>query len=142
MFETPRQALAVIGKGLRKIASDRCFYCGEKVRDADVDHFVPFALYPRDLMHNFVLAHPACNRSKADTLAAKVHLERWLQYIDRHDDDLLELGGEAGRSADRPASLAVARWGYGNACGGGAQAWERAAKYVPIGADYLDLLAS
>lgn len=141
LFETPRQALAMIGKGLRKIASDRCFYCGERVRDADVDHFVPFALYPRDLMHNFVLAHPACNRSKADTLAAKAHLERWLQYVDRHDDDLLELGAGAGRSADRPASLAVARWGYGNACGGGAQAWERAATYVPIGADYLDLLA-
>lgn len=141
LFETPRQALAMIGNRLRKFASERCFYCGEKVHDADVDHFVPFALYPRDLMHNFVLSHPACNRSKADTLAAKAHLERWLQYIDRYDDDLLELGVEAGRSADRRASVAVTRWGYGNAFSGGAQAWERPARYVPIGPDYLELLA-
>jgi 5-methylcytosine-specific restriction endonuclease McrA len=140
LFETPRQALAVIGKGLRKIASDRCFYCGERVRDADVDHFVPFVLYPRDLMHNFVLAHPPCNRSKADSLAAKTHLERWLHYIDRYDADLLELGAEAGRSADRRASLAVTRWGYSNAFSGGAQAWERAATYLPVDADYLELL--
>jgi hypothetical protein len=44
--------LAAIGEGLlRKIASDRCFYCGERVRDADVDHFVPFARYPRCHAH-------------------------------------------------------------------------------------------
>lgn len=141
LFETPRQTLAVINEGLRKIAGDRCFYCGGRVRDADVDHFVPFALYPRDLMHNFVLAHPSCNRSKADALAAKVHLERWLQYINQCNDDLLEVAAAAGRSADRQASLAVARWGYGNAQSGGAQAWEKASKYVPIGAEYLQLLA-
>ena len=29
---------------------------------------------PRDLMHNFVLAHPGCNRSKSDTLAARTLL--------------------------------------------------------------------
>ena len=141
LFETPRQALTVIGKGLRKMANERCFYCGGKVQDADVDHFIPFALYPRDLMHNFVLAHSLCNRSKADTLAAKGHLENWREYIERHDDALLEIGAEAGRSADRHASLAVTRWGYGNAYAGGAQAWERAAKYVPIDADYLAVLS-
>lgn len=102
---------------------------------------MPFALYPRDLMHNFVLAHPQCNRSKADTLAAKMHLERWLVYIERHDDDLQQIGVDAGRAADRRASLAVVRWAYGNACSAGAQAWERAATYVPISTDYLAMLS-
>ena len=112
LFETPRQALELIGTGLRRLAGNHCFYCGTAVHQADVDHFVPFSLYPRDLVHNFVLAHPSCNRSKSDTLAARPHLERWLDYITRHDDALREIGQAAGRTADLKASRAVASWGY------------------------------
>ena len=72
LFETPRQALTIIGAGLKKLTSSHCFYCGCTVQDADVDHFVPVSMYPRDLMHNFVLAHPSCNRSKSDTLALDI----------------------------------------------------------------------
>jgi len=46
-----------------------------RVDDPDVDHFIPYPLYPKDLAHNFVLAHPACNRSTSDVLAARSHLE-------------------------------------------------------------------
>ena len=105
-----------------------------------VDHFVPFSLYPRDLMHNFVLAHPACNRSKSDTLAALPHLERWREFIDHHDDDLREIGHVVGRPADLSGSLAVARWGYGNGLNGGAQAWLRSKEYRPVTSEYLALL--
>ncbi|MEN9315675.1 MAG: hypothetical protein RIS35_2068, partial [Pseudomonadota bacterium] len=79
LFGASRQALTTVATILRKIDGDKCFYCGETLREADVDHYVPFSLYPRDLAHNFVLAHPPCNRSKSDTLAARVHLERWLE---------------------------------------------------------------
>jgi len=112
LFETPRQALDIISRGLRLLTNDRCFYCGFGLNDAaeaDVDHFVPFSMYPRDLMHNFVLAHPACNRSKSDTLAARVHLERWVEYVERNDDALREIGEEAGRVANREACKAVAK---------------------------------
>lgn len=81
LFSTSRQSLAAIAAGLRKLEGNHCFYCGGKVHDADVDHFVPFSLYPRDLAHNFVLAHPSCNRSKSDALAARPHLERWLERL-------------------------------------------------------------
>ncbi|MBU3694015.1 MAG: HNH endonuclease [Rhodocyclaceae bacterium] len=140
LFDTPRQALDQIGAELRKLCKSQCFYCGGRVHEADVDHFVPFSLYPRDLMHNFVLAHPACNRSKSDTLAALPHLERWREYIDRHDDDLREIGDTVGRPADATSSLAVARWGYGNGASGGARAWLRSMEYVPVTPAYLTVL--
>ncbi|MFZ4499792.1 MAG: HNH endonuclease [Burkholderiales bacterium] len=140
LFETPRQTLVQIGAGLRRLSNSRCFYCGERVGDADVDHFVPFSLYPRDLMHNFVLAHPACNRSKSDTLAALPHLERWREFIDHRDDDLREIGATVGRPADLSGSLAVARWGYGNGLNGGAQAWLRSKEYCPVTSEYLAAL--
>jgi 5-methylcytosine-specific restriction endonuclease McrA len=140
LFETPRQALTVIGAGLKKLTSSHCFYCGTTVHEADVDHFVPFSLYPRDLMHNFVLAHPACNRSKSDTLAALPHLERWLEFTTRHDDALNEIGKAAGRISDQSSCRAVARWGYANAMPGDGQAWLKSNAYEPVNQVYIDRL--
>ena len=42
-----------------------------------VDHFVPWARYPLDLGHNYVLADARCNGFKSDRLAAFEHLDRW-----------------------------------------------------------------
>ncbi len=137
LFETPRQALTTISSGLRKIKS-KCHYCGVAVKEADVDHFIPHSLYPRDLMHNFVLSHPACNRSKSDTLAAKAHLIRWLEFITTHDSALRSIGREAGIKADAPTTLSVARWGYSNAMDSGGQAWLKSASYELIGMEYMD----
>ena len=136
LFETPRQALTTISTGLRKI-NGKCHYCGGTVKEADVDHFIPHSMYPRDLMHNFVLSHPSCNRSKSDTLAAKPHLIRWLEFMDTHDSDLKEIGRDAGINADASTTVSVARWGYSNAIGGGGQAWLKANTYEPIGEAYL-----
>jgi 5-methylcytosine-specific restriction endonuclease McrA len=141
LFETSRQSLAILGEGLRRIDNGHCFYCRAKVHQADVDHFMPFSLYPRDLTHNFVLAHPACNRSKSDALAARMHLDRWLEHITINDDAIREIGNAAGRNTDMSASRAVARWGYGNALSSGSQAWVRAATFEPVDAGYLSNLA-
>ena len=141
LFQTPRHALAIIGSGLKRLNDCRCLYCSAKVQEADVDHFIPFSMYPRDLAHNFVLAHPSCNRSKSDTLAALPHLERWLEFITKHDSDLQEIGAEAGRSIDLESSRTVARWSYTNALMGGAQAWRRATQYEPVTDGYMKALA-
>jgi 5-methylcytosine-specific restriction endonuclease McrA len=138
LFETPRQTLTVIANGLGEITNDRCFYCGDKLHQREVDHFIPFALYPRDLMHNFVLAHPTCNRSKSDTLAAKVHLDHWLNYSQLHGNGLTDVGKVAGVIADLSASLAVARWGYEMAANSGAQAWLKAGHFEPITSAYIE----
>jgi 5-methylcytosine-specific restriction endonuclease McrA len=140
LFETPRQTLAVIGEGLRRLCGNRCFYCEARLQEADVDHFVPFSMYPRDLAHNFVLAHAVCNRSKSDTLAALPHLERWLDFVTRNDAALQEIGAEVGRSVDIESSRAVARWGYSNALMGGGQAWLQSKQFEPVTPAYLKAL--
>jgi hypothetical protein len=104
----------------------------------DVDHFIPFAQYPRDLAHNFVLAHPGCNRSKSDTLAARVHLERWLHRLIRHQEDLTEIGLEAGLVTNGDVVRRVAHWAYNNAATAQANAWIAANDYTPIDATYVD----
>lgn len=63
-----------MGQGLRKIDGSKCLYCEQTLTSADVDHFILFSKYPRDLAHNFVLPHPSCKRSKPNTLAAGPHL--------------------------------------------------------------------
>ncbi len=140
LFETSRQSLVIVQTGLRKI-SNKCFYCGSSVTDADVDHFIPHSLYPRDLAHNFVLAHPSCNRSKSDTLAAKAHLHRWLEFVQSNTDNLSQIGYDAGIMADESSMNSVARWGYTNALAGGAQGWIKSAQYEFIDDSYLLLLS-
>lgn len=140
LFETSRQSLIIVQTGLRKI-SNKCFYCGSLVNVAEVDHFIPHSLYPRDLAHNFVLAHPSCNRSKSDTLAAKAHLHRWLEFVQSNADNLSQIGAEAGIMADEGSMDSVARWGYANAVAGGGQGWVKPNQYEPIDDSYLKVWA-
>jgi len=138
LFETSRQALRQIAKGLRKLGG-KCHYCGGAVKEADVDHFIPRSLYPRDIVQNFVLAHPSCNRSKSDTLAAKQHLFKWLEFVSMNKDSLSEIGQGAGIIIDKNSMDSVARWGYANAASVGSRAWIKASEYEPIDQSYIDL---
>ena len=142
LFGMSRQSLAIIGTGLRRLDGRCCFYCGHDMDVADVDHFIPFALYPRDLAHNFVLAHPQCNRSKSDSLASKTHLERWLQRMRKHSSQLVEIGASAGVAVDGQTVHRVAAWGYANAQSAGGRAWIKAASYEAIGVDHLNLIGA
>lgn len=139
LFETSRRTLALMSEGLRKLEGAFCFYCKESLREADVDHFVPFVHYARDLAHNFVLAHPECNRSKSDTLAGKHHLERWLERLEVRRDAIGQIGLDAGIVVDPNVCRRVAAWGYDNAAMAGGQAWLHARLYEPIDASYRQL---
>ena len=136
LFSASRQSLLAMGEGLRQLDGPKCFYCEHSLTAADVDHFVPFSQYPRDLAHNFVLAHPSCNRSKSDTLAASPHLERWLERLVRQSDSITEIGLSAGMIADAKVSRQIASWGYTSALLNGAKAWISAAKYEAIDERY------
>ena len=138
LFQTSRQSLAIVETGLRKI-SDKCFYCNGSVSKADVDHFIPYSLYPRDLVHNFVLADPKCNRSKSDTLAAKNHLNKWLEFIDTNTERLNDIGFEAGIMGNSKSTESIAKWGYTNGFSGESKAWVASAQYEPIDNSYLSL---
>ena len=136
LFSASRQSLIAMGQGLRKLDGGKCFYCAQALTEVDVDHFVPFSQYPRDLAHNFVLAHPRCNRSKSDTLAAGPHLERWLERIGRHADAIGEIGMTAGMLADAQVSRKIAAWGYTSAIARGGSAWHEPGSYEAIDQRY------
>lgn len=141
LFSSSRQSLQVMAAGLRKLDGSQCFYCGHAVTAADVDHYIPFSLYPRDVAHNFVLAHPSCNRSKSDTLAALPHLERWLARMHVKADALAEIGEAAGFQSDQLVMWQVGSWAYTSAMSGGGRAWLQANAYTLIDSAYATCFA-
>jgi hypothetical protein len=142
LFGSERAALALKASGpLRELQQGRCFYCQHSLPStACVDHFVPWSRYPRDLVHNLVLAHGTCNSRKSDTLAAEPYLERWAQYIERHDSDIQRLGTEAGLLVDRATSIAVADWSYGHAERVNARVWLGGTEYGHLSGTWRTLL--
>ncbi len=140
LFSASRQSLQIVGAQLRKLEGGRCFYCGHGLVEHDVDHFVPFSMYPRDVAANFVLAHPGCNRSKSDSLAAKSHLQRWLERLSTRSAQIREIGAAAGLSGEPETLRRVAVWGYGNAHFAGGRAWQSPGKFELIDVSYLEVL--
>jgi 5-methylcytosine-specific restriction endonuclease McrA len=140
LFETSRQSLLAFGAGLRKLDGSSCFYCGGPLASVDVDHFIPFSQYPRDLAHNFVLSHPNCNRSKSDMLAAKRHLERWLERLLRRGNELAEIGIDAGLVVDAETCRRVASWGYSRAHSSQGSAWVSPNLFEEVDESYVRIV--
>lgn len=141
MFGLTRSNLEPAREFLMQLQSQCCFYCGKSLgRAGEVDHFVPWSKYPRDLAHNFVLADAECNRSKSDMLAGLVHLEHWRQRNSEYGDTIAGELGERGFLVDPDCSLVVARWAYHQAANTGANAWAAASRTESIGLDHLAAL--
>jgi len=132
LFETSRKTLALVCKGLKELYGNKCFYCNKSTAELEVDHFIPFSLYPRDLMHNFVLACPTCNRSKSDTLAAKVHLDKWIELTNKNAKAIAKIGEQIGVSSSLETSIAIAKWGYKTAEQNQNYCWLSPRKYEKI----------
>ena len=138
MFGTPRQSLQAICATLTRLQLSRCFYCDEAIHGSgDVDHFIPWSRYPRDLAHNFVLAHAACNRQKSAMLAAKPHLDRWLNRNEVLGEEITVQLRASGILADKNCSLTVAKWAYAHAAASGGIVWVRDKLTEPISDQYL-----
>jgi hypothetical protein len=126
---------------LREVQDARCLYCEREVvpGSAHIDHFIPWSRYPIDLGHNFVLAHAACNESKAEHLAAPVHLGRWIErnrmaaecLRERFDTGLIVHNAES--------SEHIARWAYSQAAAASGMAWLRHREFQRIDKSYLNL---
>ena len=142
LFGTNRAALSLkVSSPLRELQHGRCFYCQRNLPSkADVDHFIPWSRYPRDLAHNLVLAHGACNSRKSDLLGGEPYLARWVEFVSDHDSDLLKVGTEAGLLVDRAASVAVAEWSYGHAERVQAEVWLGGTDYGHLSAGWRALL--
>jgi hypothetical protein len=126
LFGTNRAALRSIMDGLRGVQRNACFYCGRPLAgEIEVDHFIPWSRYPRDLGHNFVLADRTCNQHKAEMLAGSAHLERWVERNRQKEARLLEVFEKAPFLLDADASLSVTEWAYDHAERAGSVVWVR-----------------
>jgi hypothetical protein len=141
LFGAERAQQAGLRSILRDIQSDACFYCHGRLREAgEIDHVVPWARYPIDLGHNFVLAHATCNRSKRDYLAAAPHLERWQERN-------LTLGAALGTRFDDhcivhnlAATGKIAYWAYNQAEYANSNLWWQSNVIEPIEGSWRDIL--
>jgi hypothetical protein len=142
MFGSSRAALSVkLSKPLRDLQRGLCFYCERSIPSgACVDHFIPWSRYPRDLAHNLVLAHGACNSRKSDLLGGEAYLERWVRFVSDHGPDLVQIGSEAGLLVDRATSVAVAEWSYGHAERVHAEVWLGGNDYGHLAGNWRRLL--
>lgn len=140
LFGTQRAVLEKARPALEHLQAGCCFYCRKPMKgDWQVDHFIPWARYPRDLGHNFVLAHASCNQQKSDTLAAAQHVERWR---DRNDEHGAWLAGELGGTfvCDEPTSRRIAKWSYELDASASARLWIKARQYEACDGRVLMLL--
>ena len=142
LFGSDRAALAIkVGHPLRELQNGRCFYCRRTLPSAAcVDHFIPWSRYPRDMAHNLVLAHGACNSRKSDLLGGEPYLERWADFVSEHDADLRQLGTKSGLLVDRATSVAVAEWSYGHAERVHAEVWLGGTEYGHLSSGWRALL--
>jgi len=142
LFGAERATLAIYLPILNEVQEARCLYCGREVAPgtAHIDHFIPWSRYPIDLGHNFVLAHAGCNSAKADHLAAREHIVRWVER-NRTAAAFLQEQFDQGlivHSAQR--SERIARWAYSQAAATRALAWVRHREFQPIDESCVHLL--
>ena len=124
LFGAQRATLEALRDPLWQLQKGRCFYCAKGLlRQAEVDHFVPWRRYPVDLGHNFVLAHGHCNRAKSDHMAAESHLEAWVHRNREFAEPLGGIFDDAGFPHDLGVSTQIARWAYGQIASRGGQVW-------------------
>ena len=134
LFGSERGTLTKHETVLRELQSGICFYCERALNQGDgaVDHFVPWTKYPRDLPHNFVLAHAKCNGAKRDFLAAPEHLGRWIRRNDSQHNELASRFDSLGIAHDRQASTGIAHWAYQQAEDSKAKVWVREKTLIPL----------
>lgn len=140
LFGSTRKQLTSTREFLISHQSGKCFYCGKSAsKESDIDHFVPWKKYPRNIAQNLVLACPNCNRSKSDMLAAKVHLHKWLDVVLFDEARSSEIG-KLGFVADRDCAYKVGIWAYQNGVDSNSLAWETPKIRIPMDLSYMNTL--
>jgi len=141
LFGADRSALLRMAGPLADAQDGQCLYCRRRVDSGEIDHFVPWSRYPRDLAHNLVLAHRECNRRKSDLLAAEVHLDGWLLRNQTHGAAISEAGRGANIIVDPAGTASVAGWAYAHGASLHAATWLRGEEVEPLSGRWQSLLA-
>jgi 5-methylcytosine-specific restriction endonuclease McrA len=142
MFGSARAQLHTVAEVLAPMQEYRCFYClGRLDGRGEVDHFIPWTRYPRDTSHNFVLAHRTCNNNKQDMLAARPHLERWMERMHSKGTELGEALTGCGFVTDQGCSAQVALWAYRQGVEAGGMGWLAKGQFQALTSECLTILA-
>lgn len=113
LFGAERKALAMVRPVLMDLQGGKCFYCDHTIRGdgGHVDHFIPWAKYPIDLGHNFVLADSLCNGKKRDRMPHVKHLARWTERNRNHGSEIIVALRDQ-LPCDLACTNRIARWAY------------------------------
>jgi 5-methylcytosine-specific restriction endonuclease McrA len=131
LFGVDRTQLAAVRPGLIELQHGQCFYCGSRLaRDVEVDHFIPWARFPDNGIHNLVAADKNCNAAKRDFLAAVAHVLNWRRRNDADAQSLAELASAEGWESHSDDTLGVARGIYLR-LPPAAQLWTRGQEFSP-----------
>jgi S-adenosylmethionine:diacylglycerol 3-amino-3-carboxypropyl transferase len=105
-----------------------------------VDHFIPWALHPLDLGHNFVLAHAECNSQKRDLLAAEKHLAAWDERNRQHDEELSMGFDRKGVLYNLASTIHIAKWAYSRTATTGGRVWKQTNQMVELTGIWASIL--
>lgn len=141
LFGAKRAPLLLVQDPLRELQKNRCFYCSKPMSNqVDVDHFVPWALYPLDLGHNFVVAHHKCNSDKRDRLASEEHLRAWVERNRSYGDELGVRFNQLGVIHNLGSTSRIAHWAYSRAANTSGLTWHSNETLIPLSGEWLKLL--
>jgi hypothetical protein len=141
LFGAKRIQLLALQNSLRELQGNLCFYCRKAMsKQVDIDHFVPWALYPLDLGHNFVLSHRECNSAKRDRLASEEHLRSWVERNRSFGDRLAMEFDRIEMLHNLPSTTRIAHWAYSAASTISGLTWHARETLVPLRGDWRALL--
>lgn len=124
LFGARRAQYPRLKEALRDLQRGNCFYCARPIRGHDaLDHFIPWAKYPSDLGHNFVLADRRCNADKSDLLAELCFREKWEERNATESPTLSQAYAADTLPYDLAASQGIAAWTYAVATETGRSFW-------------------
>lgn len=143
LFGAERSALNAVRPVLGDLQRGACFYCGNAIRGegGHVDHFIPWAKYPIDLAHNFVLADSRCNGRKKDRIAHVSHLAKWTERNEKQGKDI-ETTLKSVIPCDLPCATRIAQWAYGQVEASHGLTWLKGDDLVALTPDWRECFRS
>jgi hypothetical protein len=143
MFGPTRADLSGVKAALLELQGGRCFYRPSVDLDpatAQVDHFIPWAKYPCDVVTNFVLASPTANTQKSDHLATTRHLALWCDRNRTYSQMLAGIAAENRFDSAAGTINQIAAWAYSSHAAMGGLAWDASEGLVPLDGNWRAVL--
>ena len=142
LFGSRRADLAAARSALVEAEGRICFFCGRDLvaETEQLDHFIPWSRYPRDLGHNLVLSDIGCNRAKGSRLPAVRHLYKWVKRNRLLARPLEDAFVRHGVLHDLAVTLRITHWAYSETAAAEGLSWDRSNAMIPLAPEWTQLL--